>query len=95
MKMILIIAVVLLSGCGYTRPVPPADPNQALLMIMQQRTLERSMKNWDLSEKSHDGIQNCPAVGPVETPPLSCDSIAELWNKKCMKGSMVADMNFE
>lgn len=90
--MILIITVVLLSGCGYTRPVPPADPNQALLMIMQQRTLERSMKNWDLSEKSHDRVQDCPAV---ETPDLSCDSIAELWNKKCMEKSMILDINLE
>lgn len=39
--LIVVLAAMMIEGCSGMRPTPPADPNQALLMIFQQRSLEK------------------------------------------------------
>ena len=52
-----ILTLLLVTGCGlmqptgYNRQSQPADPNQALLQILQQKTLERTVGAWEEGNK--------------------------------------------
>ena len=50
-KVIPFLAILLTTACApfqvNPRQEPPADPNQALLQMMQQQTLNKAMKIWE------------------------------------------------
>jgi hypothetical protein len=92
MKGILIAAMLLmLTGCGplqpanqnqvaANRPLAPADPNQAMLNLLQQRTLERALTRWE-AEGSKEKCKCEPKI-IYKKRDMNCREIEnEYWNK--------------
>ena len=65
---------------GANRQFPPADPNQAMLNLLQQRTLERALKNWE-AESPKEQCKCEPEIIYKERQ-MSCREIEEeFWNR--------------
>jgi len=74
---VMLIMTLSVAGCGQIprngglRQLQPADPNQALLQLMQQKTLNDTLRHWDSKSQ-------CSA-----RKELSCDEILFLQQQKC------------
>lgn len=65
-RMIIIFIATMIEGCAGMRPAPPADPNQTIIMMAQQRSLERMMNEWATRPQEGD-LEKCrDKVGDLE-----------------------------
>lgn len=57
-RMIIVFIATMIEGCAGMRPAPPADPNQTIIMMAQQRSLERMMNEWSTRPQEED-LKKC------------------------------------
>ena len=94
MKEIYLTALLLiLTGCGplqpanqnqvaANRPLAPADPNQAMLNLLQQRTLERALTRWEAETNPPEQCHGKPEV-IYKTRDMTCNEVEFIYWNKC------------
>lgn len=82
----LIFLVALISGCAGNLGKP--SPNEILLQMMEQKTLERTMKV--LSDK--EDKQMCPVPASNREKELSCDELRSQLLQKCEANQKVVNV---
>ena len=53
-RLMIVFFSMCVDGCSGMRPPLPADPNQAILMMMQQRSMEKMMNEWSTRPQEED-----------------------------------------
>lgn len=67
---------------GAERPLPPTDPNQVMLNLIQQRTLERALNSW--TPGSQDKCNSEPVIKYIDKPrSMTCKQAEDFWMKRC------------
>ena len=88
-----VIVLLVLTGCGplqpanqnqvaANRPMAPADPNQAMLNLLQQRTLERALTRWEAEATQVEQCQGTPKI-IYKDRDMTCSQIEYMFWNKC------------